>query len=727
MRSDYQDLWAWACSLLRDFFLLVGICSICGVCFSFPKETRSFESTFQYFGETPPDVDADESATFLFSFPSSNETHIYGNYRVSCEIPAGLSFQNWTLRKGRRMIHPNDIRFDSLSRRLIAYYSANGEALFSGTELSLIVKGDCSERGVSSGEREVILSICLTPQQATARVAETCLIKEENFPVTLRCPENMCLEGGMNFYNFDLERINVGQIDDKLEGLATQRSQSSIQTAQVSRHTQRLMYGDTLRALFEGIVAEIDSPAFWQHGFASSRIEHGEILEPVGAKLTIYDASLRRYLQCDQIEMSSYVEAPNRMFFYDITPEKIAESQASFIGYVFEGRDSVWLETLYRVQKNLGDSVLRAQVENRFYLSDVANPSLRSQVHQCGDHDAAFTALGFDFLLGEPQQIQVSYPYQEISQPYHFLIGGSDIFTGSDPFPFEYRYFGHIKRAQMSLPPHYEISSLALEQGGEVYLLANDQEQPESEMPDTSSICQTEQYEWNLEESFLNSRGDGILGDGEFEGKISVRLIPTCGASEDQLEKIKWSFTYAHSGWLNGGKESRWYHKEPDRLHYQVPQLGMTYLDPACDPDSHHLSWILSIRNPQNNPVASHSWVHIFSPDSGVEVNMVVDLQQGDTIHAMEDLYRLGQLQPGEEEMYEIFIQYEDMPPDFLTVYSGFGCNGYPQTVNIQSDSYADLDLFPNLTLDQLQLSEPGTEAADSVGSDMNVENEVDK
>ncbi|MEM7370991.1 MAG: hypothetical protein AAF587_20420 [Bacteroidota bacterium] len=724
MRSDYQDFWAWACSSLRVFFLLVGILGTCGFCFSFPKETESPDNDFQYFGETPPDVDADETATFLFSFPSSNESHAYGSYRVSCEIPAGLAWENWTLRKGTRMIHPDDIRYDQLSRELTAYYSADGESLFSGTELSVIVRGDCSERGVNSGERELILSICMIPQNLTARMAETCLIKDERFPVTLRCPENTCPEGGMIFYNFDLERINLGQLNDQMEGLATQRSQSSTEPPNVYRHTQRLMYGDTLKGLFEGVVAEIDSPAFWQHGFASSRIEHGENLEPVGAKLTIYDASLRRYLRCDQIEVSTFEDYPNRMFFYDITPEKLAETQASFIGYVFEGRDSVWLETLYRVHKNLGDSILRAQVENRFYLSDVANPTKRSQVHQCGNHDAAITLLGFDFLLGEPSQINVSYPSQEISQPYRFLIGGSDMFTGGDPFPFEYRYFGHIKRAQMTLPPHYEVSSLSLEHEGEVYELTYEEVETEPET-DTALICQEERLEWNLEDSFLNSRGDGILGDGEFHGKLLLRLTPTCHVSPEHLEKIKWSFTYAHSGWLNGGKESRWYHKEPDRVHYQAPQLGMTYFDPSCRLESHQISWVLSIRNPKDNPVASHSWIYVFSPDSGLEKQMLVDLQAGDTLQAIHQLYRLGQLQPGEEVMYEVSVQYEDVPPDFITVYSGFDCNGYPVQVNLQKDYFADLDLFPNLTEAQLLEMRGAEKQVEEKGNDEVYEEEV--
>ena len=695
MRSDYQDTWAWACSLLRVFSLLMGVIGVHGLSHADLLGANPSGNTFEIFRETPPEVGEGEVAPFLFSFPRTNEANSTGTFQVTCEIPAGLVWETWNLRRGNERIDPIEWVYDSLNRSIIAVYATYDEPLFAGTELSLTLRGDCSEKGVNSGVRALVLDICEVPgamTNMTARVRQQCLIKNQQFPVTLQCQERTCPDGGMNFYRFDLERINQGRMDSNQDGVPDQGPNLN----KVEFRTQRLMYGDTLRGLFSGIVAEIDSPLFWQYGFASSRIKHGENLEPIGAKLTIYDASSRRYLRCNDIKISSYQEPPNRMFFFDLTPEKIAEEQASFIGYQFEGRDSVWLETLYRVNRNLGDSVLRAEVDNRFYLSDVENPTLRAQVHQCGSHNAAFTLLGFEFLLGEARRIQVSYPYEELIQPYQFVLGGADIFSGQDPFPFEYRYLGHIKRAQVFLPPYYEINSLLLEQEGEQYQVIAKEHEPEEE-PDTTWVCSGDTVELNLEESLLASRGNGIQKDGAFQGQISLKLIPQCEVSSMSQEEIKWAFTYAHSGWLNGGGESRWYYKEPDRLSYELPKLTVNHYDPACDSTSDVLTWTLTIHNPSSNPVATHSWMNVFLPDSGLEVLHLVDLTTGDTLQSFEDLYRLGTLPSDQTFLYEISVKYSQEPPEFVTIYSGFGCNGYPMEFQPHRGKFAAIDLFPEL------------------------------
>lgn len=624
------------------------------------------------FTESPYHLQAGQIGEYVYTVSSFKNALPKGegaHYELVFDIPLGLKWNgnsgDLNFISGTKSWTATSIVYDNNSRTLTAKYPHPEPFKLPKSELQLKLEADCSNLSGQSNEVDLGMKVNYI---ADTTCTESCSIPffcSEITTTKIMCPAP-CNEG-INMTGFQIFRNSFGVADNDQNGLPDTNPQLDMN--KVKR--KRVMVGDSLRATFQGSIhASANTPSF-SYGYASSKIEEGDELTSIGATVKIYDASTGSYITCDQV----VVTESNGSFYYDFSPAILGTSCASLSGFQFENGDSLWLYADYKVSGNIGGKIKQVNVDNSFYLSTIANPTSGSDKYGCGVWGDRFTLIGYYFVNEKASKTTISSCNKVINQDFKLSIGDCcSNYNGGNLFPYEYRQWGHVKKAQFTIPDHYEVLDIYMKHRATKFTNATITKTIKNIQPD-SVVGNT--YHLNIEQFLSGHGGTVIKSDDGFRATLYVELAPSCDVPENTYQDVDWKVSFQESEWLSNS-ETDWYTSNPDQIRFSPPALQLSSPTPIIDGLGKNISWTLNVKSGGGG--SDNSWIHVKNPNNDVTITSIVDQESGDTLAYSGDIYKLGAISSNATKKLSVNARYTACQPTYIDVFAGYECSAYPDS-----------------------------------------------
>ena len=636
-----------------------------------PTELNAF-----VFSESPSDIDDGQKLPFTYrisSWENNLPVSTGANYTVKFHIPDGLSWsQNatditWTENNTAWPAHSTS--FNSNTSTLEAVFFLPEAINIVKSDITVWLTGNC-DNALNSGSQTIGLDIVYIPDTTCTTPSEVNMICNQEVTTDLHCPVGNC--EGIYFYEFYTERISLGAPDNNLDGLAD--ASGNLNSSQIKLN--RSMFGDTILMHFNGLVMSSQGQSF-QNLFAQSTIEKGSLMTPILATIYIYDASQNQTISCDQITFQHYNSGINKVCRLNgVTSDLIANGCSSLNSYVFETGDSISLQVQYKISGNLGADVDEIEIDNLFFLSnDTAPFSNSSSRYFCDTRKGRHTLIGYNFVNQSYNSYNITTCSKTIKQSFRMSIGDCcNNYEGGNLFPYEYRNWGHLKEVKVIIPAHYNIIDSYFKQ---------------KRTKSTNSIV-TETYnnvpqnnnspvtlEYNIENLYKVNGGDIELSDDGFTGIFYLELAPTCDVALNTFEDITWTCKFNKADFIGGGSTDWITSNQDDRIKFNPTSLVISSINPLQDGESRTVTWPVKITNSTSNTDAGNSWIHIKNPSGDMTISHVLN-SNGDTLQLDGDIYRIGTVNKSSSKTFYVTAKYSACAPDYIVIYNGYECAGYP-------------------------------------------------
>ena len=652
------------------------------------SSTKTGEGTTELnmtvFTETPIDINAGQVLPFVYTISSHDNNLPVGSgakYEVILDLPLGLNWAggandlvwtssptNWT---------PSSVSFNANTRKLTGIFLVPEPFNIQKSEIVANLVGDCSV--ATSGYKTIGLDINYIPDEscASCKVAMVC---NKTTSTNLHCPISNC--EGVHFLSFSATRTNYGSPDNNTNGLAD--NTGSLDFSKVK--TKRVMVGDTLQTQYKVVVETGTNQSQFYNFFVEANIDYGQHLSVLDGEISIYENSSGATYSCTNFQVDEVNSGSNqRKFRYAFLPNYDCLSLPNTLGgggnFYFTDGDSITFTVNYKVTGNIGGNVEEVTVNNDLFTSAFSDPwgSDAAQLHTdkwaCDDYDGRFTLIGYYFDNSWANNVTVKSCTRVVQQNFWLSIGDCcDNYSGGNLFPYEYRNWAHIKEVRVSIPTDYEVVSVRF----------NQRRTRTTNVSSTETINSISPYHnsggnmyFNLEQHYSEFGGTLNYSDDGFYGTVYLELAPTCDVPINTYQDINWEFQFKKNDIIGGGVTS-WLTSSPDRIRYKPTTLSLSSTNPIVDGLGRTVAWNLSVSNTTSNSSAANSWVHIKSPSGGVEILAFLDAETGDTLQLTSDYYALGTVNTNSSKSYTIIGKYSGCAPDYITVYSGYECSGYP-------------------------------------------------
>lgn len=675
------------------------------------------ETYMSIFPETPTDINNGQTKEFVYTVSSHKNDlpmEAGAKYKVVFDLPAGLKYENL------EFYHNNEwpaasIDYNTTTNQVVAIYELPAPSDFHITKASfnLNLKGDCSMSNAQDGLLQVGLNISyITSENCTDEIPFIC---DQSSLIDLHCGDNIC--EGMNFKEFTFERTSFGIADNNQDGLPDENGSLDFNRIK----TNRVMFGDTIRGSFTGLVYTSSANTNWSYGYAIQNIEKGTYLTPISAALKIYDKSTNSYLSCNNIAVSTATNGLDKTFRYNISPSAI-QTCTGFENFIYEQGDSVWVFADYKVTTNIGGNIEQLKSLNEYYLSNIENPSQDNQ-YQCDYYNDNYTLIGYFFKNGGRTYSTVKSCSKKVQQNFYLSIGdiGSN-YNGGNLFPAEYRNWAHIKTATLEVPDNYELGTVYMK----IYRTeATNESVLETQYDIVPIAVDGNLYTFDLEQYYNEYGGSLNFSDDGFKGRLYAELSPNCDVPINTYQDVIWKFSFAKAPIIGGQETELIKANKKDRVRFNPPSLSLTSNNPVIEGVSKTILWDLKVRTNAPSVDANNVWIHIKNPSNKVHIIEVIDNETGAPLDLVGDIYQLGILDGSNERDLTIKAEYRTCIPDYITVYSGYECTGYPTSFNDFHCDFTTIGLFVKPKPADLQATISGQDVGDECSSMVEVEIDV--
>ncbi|MEM6342252.1 MAG: FG-GAP-like repeat-containing protein [Bacteroidota bacterium] len=686
-----------------------------------PQGTMS--ASMSVFSETPADMFDGQKENFTYTLTSHNNSYPLGEgayYKVSFTIPIGLAWSGDTAdivwQSGVNEWEILALDYNSSTKLLEVKYLLEAPFTLDQSEIILALSGDCNEAGAATGAIALELDVDFVADTTCSSTCTMPILCDEVIYTNLHCP-GACDEG-MGFNYFSVARTNFGAPDNDQNGLADAAGSLDMNNVRANR----VMVGDTFRTTFYGVVHTSATHPSWSYGYAESEVEKGSYLSSVGASIRVYDASSASYLTCNNVAISSTVDGEDQLFEYDFSVATLAASCASFSGFTFGDGDSVWLYTDYAVTTNPGGVVRENTIENEFYLSDIANPSNNSNKFQCAYFDGRYTLIGYFYAVSAEDYVTIDDCEKTISQNYFMSIGDCcDNYAGGDLFPYEFRSWSTMERAKVLIPENYEVLEITFEQRRTRFVNGTTTETVTIPAPD---------FTWNdtlffdLSQYYTTEGGTINPSDDGYQGKLNVKIAPTCDVPTNVYQDVVWGFTFLEQDILSGS-ETNWYAVNPDHVRFQPPSIKLSSPAKTLDGLMRTVTWTLRVKNNSSSAGMRNAWLHLVEPGADLQILSVVNKDSGDTLSLTSDIYQLGAISTNTTQKYLITAAYTQCGPQDLVVHAGYECSGYPTQFSAFACPYSTFNLRVEPEESEMQMRISGSTVGDNCDGQVKLNVEV--
>ncbi|MEL6852459.1 MAG: CRTAC1 family protein, partial [Bacteroidota bacterium] len=698
-------------------------------CSSTPvNASKKVESTasanMSIFSESPTDVRHGQEAEFNFMISSHSNrfpSGPYSTYEVTFSLPEGMLWMgkagdlNW--HSGKTSWSASSITFDASNRVLTARFPLPVPFNLPKSSLDLSLTADCNQITSSDPtDQRIGLDIAYIPDTTCTQLCNIPILCSEEESIHIHCP-GPCAQG-LKFDAYTFSRTSLGLPDNDQNGAPDNSSQLDFDQIKPNR----AMYSDTLRGTMTGIVKTSQSYPSFSYGYASSTIEQGSNLSVLAVGLRVYDASAGSYLSCQQVPYTTSVQGNAQIFTFDFSPASLNGTCADFLNFQFGDGDSIWLDADYKVSGNIGGAVVVADIDNEFYLSDVANPTSAGNKLSCDNWGGSFTLIGYFFKVDKAQNVTIQGCNKYISQNYYLSIGDCcSNYNGGNLFPYEYRNWAHVQRAEVVIPPNYTVLNAFMRERRTRYTNASYTTTVQNLQADSTS---GDTLRFDLSQYYQPKGGSIPLSDDGFKGTLYIKLAPTCEVPLNTYQDMSWKFTFTESSRLSG-QETDWYDGGPDRVRFSPPAIALSSPQPTIDGLSKTVRWTLNVKNTSSSSGSDNVWLHTKAPSGQVNIQSIVEISNNDTLSQSGNIYQIGAVDKNKTRKFYITATYSNCAPDYIKVYSGYECSGYPSTFADFTCSYTSMELHMEPKEPELQVIVEGERIGGTCGNQIRVSLEL--
>lgn len=627
---------------------------------------------------SPSTLTNGQTGTFNFLF--SNYTNSYpagpgAHWKFEFTLPpfACLSYSNI------RILHFNGV--STWTPNTVTTSGSTVTAIFNSpppfglnqAELKINLTLNCSLcTGIDSLSAVTVKSFYIPNNTCACEIGVSC----QNAPLSIICPDPC--PAGVFFNNFDIKRTSYGLPDNEAGGGdGTPDGSGSLNFTKIK--TNRSMFGDTITAGYTGIVNTNFAHPSLQYCYASSSISNGNLLSFLDAQLFIYRGGSLLYT-CTSFTPVVTTTGTTRSFLYDLSAPTLISSGCLPGGYLNTDGDSLIFKPRYKVTVNPGNTILTCYATNKFYSSDIANPTLAADKYQCSNFNGNFIVIGYFYnSYGADSYYVNSCDNIPVSQNYYLSIGpGDDNYAGGNLFPYEYRNWAHVSTLTATVPPGYTYISARFNQLRTSGTLASNTSAWQTVIPVNPNA---DTLVFNVEPYFQGYGGTIPLSDDGFYGKLEVTIQPSCEVTPTISQGIQYDWTFEPSSYLTGPGSDTTFETGSDQIIYDPPVLFLQSVLPSIFALDSTTSWDVSISNTSNVSDALNTWLS--GPTiSGVAITKVVDLDSNVVIPLTDTIYQVGTVRGGDVRHFRITASFTSCGPDSVIVHSGWNCNaGYPSGV----------------------------------------------
>ena len=501
----------------------------------------------------------------------------------------------------------------------------------------------------------------------------------QNIPFNINCPDPC--PAGILFSNFEMSRTSYGLPDNEAGGgNGIPDGSGSLNFSKIK--TNRVMFGDTITSVFYGSVNTSLAHPSLQYGYALSSVTNGNLLDFLDSKLYVYRGGALTYT-CTNITPTISTSGTTRDFLYDISVPTLISNGCLPGGYTNMDGDSLILSCRYKNTTNIGNAIpLNCFSTNKFYLSEIPNPTLASDKFQCGTINGNCMVIGYWFRNWEADSYGVkSCDNTTITQNYYLSIGPAwNNDAGGNLFPYEYRQWAHIQNLTAIVPYGYTFVSarfkdirtagtLATSSSGWITITPVD--------PASDTLV------FNVEPYFQGYGGSIPLSDDGFYGVFEAIVQPSCEVTPEVEYYIKHDMEFETTNYLTGtGSDTTFLSRNDDYIVYDAPDLFLQSPLPSILAVDSLETWDLIISNSSNVADAMNTWIS--GPTiTGVSIVNVVDLGTSLPITPNGDVYPVGTIAAMGTRTFRITASYTSCNLDSVVVYCGWNCAaGYPSSVS---------------------------------------------
>ncbi len=562
---------------------------------------------------------------------------------------------------------------------LTAIFNAPPPWSLAQAELKFDISLDCSNCAGPSGSNAITVKSFYIPNNTCGcEIGVSCY----TLPLNINCPAP-CV--GMEFTYFSLKRTNFGLPDNEPGGgNGLPDGSGSLDFTKVK--AIRAMYGDTVKASFNGRIKTNLTYPNWQYCFARERLSNGNRVTYLDAELRIYrnDSLLAT---CNSFTPVVTDSSSTRIFKYNLSN--------SILGSCFPGpyidNDSVVFEPRYKVTSNIGNSApLLCYSSNYYYVSDIPNPDpdLSPKIDsthkfQCGTYNGSCSIIGYFYRSWDPEGYDTkSCNNVVLSQSYYLSIGpGDNNYAGGNLFPYEYRNWAHIENLKAIIPSGYTYISARFKESRTAGTLTQ-YTSPWINLSPVDSTSDT--IDFPVEQYFQGYGGTQLsLSDDGFDGTLEVTIQPSCEVTPGIYQDIQYDWNFKAIPPLTGaGSDTTFISKLDDHVVYDPPDLFVQSLLPSVFALNTTTAWDISISNTSNVSDALNAWLSA-PVISGVSIVQVFDLDSNVTIPLTGNTYQLGTVNASSMRNFRLTGTFTSCSVDSIIVYSGWNCHdGYPASVD---------------------------------------------
>lgn len=643
---------------------------------SYTKKGTGEEPTIlnmNLFTETPADIRDGETLPFNYTISSHDNNLPQGegaHYKLFFQLPAGLSWSGESsdliFHKDNTVWNASSINYDQEAGTITAQYPLPEPFLYEKSEIQLNLTGDCASDIVSSGIKEIALDIFYVSSTICQTTCNVKMVCSSIVTTDLHCPIGNC--NGVHFYGFDISRTSYGISDNDLNGKPD--AESSLDFDKVK--TNRVMVGDTFKTIHKGIVHTTNPSLSFNNMYASSSIALGTNLNPVKTVAHIYNHSTSTEIITNEVLMSYSDNGSQRTFRYSLIPNETSDLK----DYSFTDGDSIKFEAFYKVTGNIGGQVQEVKATNELFLSDSKDEWTSPTTNRagCDSYNGRFTLVGYYFSNHTSTRYNITQCTKTIKQDFAMSIGDCcDNYEGGNLFPYEYRNWAHINKVRVSIPPHYEVLNQ--------YVTYRSTKATNSHLSHTVQGIEPEHNSggvmvFDLAQYYAASGGEIIYSDDGFSGTVYLELAPTCDVPENTYQDVNWEFEFVKNTFIGGG-ETGWIGANPDQIKFSPTEILLNSSNPIVDGIGRTVTWNLKVINSTNKTDASNAWIHFKNPSKEVSILSVSD-SEGNIIPMTGDIYQIGLVKRNNTNQFNITATYTGCAPDYIVVYSGYECAGYP-------------------------------------------------
>ncbi len=534
------------------------------------------------------------------------------------------------------------------------------------SELVFYLKADCSKPG-ANGTNTIGLQIRYNPDK-NCNPREWHYLTCQTMQTKIHCISNC--NGGMKFTNFSVQRISFGKPDNNNDGIPD--GTGKLDTLKIRE--ERCFVGDTIMAVYTGIVKRTSTIITWRNAYIESTITNGNNLEIAGIQLLVYRRGVTLSLNCNQLKSWKTPSGANATFKIDLSTDSMPACVSS--GFRYSNDDSIIVNVKYRVSKNIGGATVNVLYNNRFYTSNVNNPTANINKFQCDTFSGQMIMAGYYFTGCCSDVYQINSCSELAVNNYFYLGIGAccSNYGGNNYFPFEYRNFAKLKSVKFTIPTGFRFKSAFLAQ-----YRTSGSNKTAYETKDSIKVNNKNASPLVFDVSrYYKDSAKGVinLSDDGFHGYFVAYLEPSCEIQNTGNNPLKYDFIFEKKGTLGSGFDTI-KGASDDQMVYNKPVTSIKPTSPTIYAAQDTAEWELIYTNYSSSFSNINTW---FAPDNSgaIKIVQIKDASKDTLLPVNNGVFKAGVMPFNNTRKFKVRAIYNSCNPDSVVLYSGWNCQTYP-------------------------------------------------